>query len=284
MRTRPAKFILLIALSFLPLSAMAVSPLVYAPLPLQNLSITQASNQPLADLLSELLGQPVEMRLYESHGDLLDALARGDIDFTTLGSLPLLLALENDPSLVQLVMLREPSGQATYRCVLAAPVDGVQSLDQLKDADGKMTLALTREESTCGPVASYSILIDHGLSPLRFSSSYQGGHDDVAKAVLLQSHLIGGLKESVAAQWVGLGLRTLATSRQIPGIVLLARAESLTSAQADRLRAAMLQLERSQLDQLQTGQFGFADIDQSLQLRVRAMRREAQPYIDQHLR
>ncbi|MEE4295978.1 MAG: PhnD/SsuA/transferrin family substrate-binding protein [Wenzhouxiangella sp.] len=278
-----AKLVLVAILLAGTAETLVAQPLVYAPLPLENLSRTQASNQPFVDLLAELLDQPVEMRLFESHEDLLNAFGTGEIDLVMLGSLPLLLAMERGLALQQVVMFRESNGTAAYRCVLAAPIDGVASLDELGLLLESASLALTREESTCGPVASFSILIDHGLSPDDFSSSYLGGHDDVARAVLLQSDLIGGLKESVAKKWFGLGLRVLAKSRQVPGLFLSARSGSLTSGQLDRLRAGLLELDPSRLESLQTGRYGFAEIDESLLLRVRAMRREAQPFIEQQL-
>jgi len=270
--------------SFMLLSGTcAAQPLIYAPLPLENPSKTQASNQPIADLLGELLGRPVSMRLYESHSELLDELAAGEIDITMLGPLPLLLALERDPSLVKLAMFREANGRPTYRCVIAAPVDGVQSLDEFKGSAVRPSLALTREASTCGPVAAFSILIDQGLNPDDFSSSYQGGHDDVALAVLLERQMIGGLKEDVAENWHGLGLRVLASSRQLPGMVLVGRAEHFSSERAEQLRQGLLALSGFELERLETGGFGFAEVDESLLLRVRAMRRESLPHMERNL-
>ena len=283
MKLRLAKLLILAVLLIGMAGSLGAQPLIYAPLPLENLSRTQASNQPLTDLLSELLGQPVEMRLFENHEGLLAAFSAGEIDLVMLGSLPLLLALERDTPLEQLVMIREANGSSAYRCVLTAPVDGVASMDELGLLRDDLSLALTREESTCGPVASFSILIDHGLSPDDFSSSYQGGHDDVARAVLLQTHSIGGMKESVARKWFGLGLRVIAMSRQVPGLALVVRSGSLSGGQIDTLREALLALDSSRLEGLQTGRYGFAEVDESLLLRVRAMRREAQPFIERHL-
>jgi phosphonate transport system substrate-binding protein len=283
MRSRWAKLIILSVLLIGMAGSPGAQPLIYAPLPLENLSRTQASNQPLTDLLAELLGQPVEMRLFENHEELLAAFSGGEIDLVMLGSLPLLLAMERDAPLQQVVMFREASGSSAYRCVLTAPVDGVASTDELGLVKTGLSLALTREESTCGPVASFSILIDHGLSPDDFSSSYQGGHDDVARAVLLRTHSIGGMKESVAKKWFGLGLRVIAMSRQVPGLALVARSGSLSGGQIDSLREKLLALEPSRLELLQTGQYGFAEVDESLLLRVRAMRREARPFIERQL-
>ncbi len=260
--------------------AIADDALIYAPLPLENPARTQATNQPLVDLLAELLDRPVEMRLYENHAELLEALNAGEVDLTHLGPLPLLLAKGQTPTLVELAVFREADGSAEYRCVIAAPVDGFQSLSDAGFSEGLTTLALTRKESTCGPTAAFTILSAAGLDPRQFSATYEGGHDNVARSVLLQTHQVGGLKESVARVWSKLGLRVLATSEPLPGLTLLARASSLTSEEIDTLTDQLTSLDQDALESLQNGRYGFARFDPQLLERVRAMQVNAEPFID----
>ncbi|HMA98936.1 MAG TPA: PhnD/SsuA/transferrin family substrate-binding protein, partial [Wenzhouxiangella sp.] len=272
------------ALGWSTVIASAAEPLVYAPLPMENLSHTQTANQPLADLLDELLEQPVEMRLYETHSDLLDALSVGEVDLAHLGPLPLLLAKARTPSLVELAVFREADGSAQYRCVIAAPLDGLTNLTAAVSSNALPTLALTREESTCGPTAAFTILSEQGLDPRRFLATYLGGHDEVARAVLLQTHQIGGLKESVAQVWSDLGLRVLAASQPLPGMTLLVSPGSLSTEEIEALRDALLGLDKDRLAPLQIGRHGFARFDPGLLERVRTMRAKAEPLINEVVR
>ncbi|WPL16438.1 Phosphate-import protein PhnD precursor [Thiorhodovibrio winogradskyi] len=254
-------------------------PLVFAPLPLENPSLTQMRNQPLADLLAQLLQRPVEMRLCRDHACLIDALAQGEIDLAELGPLPYLLARDRLPALQPVVSVRESDGQASYRCVLVAPVDGLQSLAPLASPDSPPKVAFTRAESTCGPSASFWLLAEHGVEPASIAATYAGGHDEVALAVLRQLFSLGGVKDSVARRFHGLGLRVLATSEPMPGFVLAARLERLTHAELARLRTTLMQLPDMQRDRLQSGRAGFTDFDASLFEQVETMRAFSAPYL-----
>lgn len=265
---------LLVCLSF----PAAAQTLIFAPLPTQSLAQTQASNQPLSDLLAEVLNRPVEMRLYPDHAALLDGLARGEVDFAELGPLPLLLAKERMIGLTEVVSFREPDGRADYRCAMVAPVDGIRSLAELGRADGKAMVAMTRAESTCGPTVTISLLADQGLNPAALDGQYWGTHDDVALAVLRQLHPVGGIKESVALRFHDLGLRILAVSDPVPGFVLVSHTGNRVGQDVDSLRQALLALDHDQLSRLQNGRHGFVRFDEQLGERLKAMRAFSAPY------
>jgi len=258
----------------------AADPLLYGPLPLQNPAATQARNQPLADLLGELLGREVRLALFDDHAALIDALARGDIDIAELGPLPFLLARDAAPDLLPIASFREPDGRAEYRCVIVAPVDGLVSLQAVPDLDEDLTLALTRRESTCGPVVSFSVLSERGLDLERVEAAYRGGHDEVAIAVLRQQHLLGGMKDSVASLFHGLGLRVLAASEPVPGFVLALRSGALESASLTHLAQALIELDEAQRGRLQNGSHGFAAFDESLLEAVDDLRSRAMPWLE----
>ncbi|MFP4335767.1 MAG: PhnD/SsuA/transferrin family substrate-binding protein [Wenzhouxiangella sp.] len=254
--------------------------LVFAPLPMQSLAQTQAANQPLADLLGDLLGRRVDMRLYPDHADLLEGLARGEVDFAELGPLPLLMAKERMTTLTEVASFREPDGRAVYRCVLVAAVDGIRALTELGPRLGQTTVALTRAESTCGPTVTFSLLADQGVDPALLAGQYHGTHDDVALAVLRQLHPIGGMKESAARRFHDLGLRILAASEPVPGFVLVSRTDGqLAAHDLENLQKALLALDPDQRAGLQNGRHGFEPFDDRLQEHLQAMRVFAAPYL-----
>lgn len=258
----------------------ASEPLLYGPLPLQNRGLTQAHNQPLADLLGQLLGRQVRLALFDDHAALIDAWVRGEIHIAELGPLPFLLARDAVPDLVPIASFREPDGRTQYRCVIVAPVDGLASLQTLAELDEDFTLALTRRESTCGPVVSLSVLSELGLDLSRVAAAYRGGHDEVALAVLRQQHLLGGMKDSVAALFHGLGLRVLAASEPVPGFVLVARPGVLESAAPAHLARALIELDEAERGRLQNGSHGFVAFDESLLEAVDALRSRAMPWLE----
>ena len=257
----------------------AEQALVYTPLPLENVSFTQARNQPLADLLTEQLGRRVQMRLVEDHASAIDTLISGAADFSELGPLPFLLARERTPDLVPIATLREPDGRSDYRCVVVAPVDGVTSLADLAGHEAPVRVALTRRQSTCGPSATFSLLAERGPDRLAMQGVYQGGHDDVALAVLRGQFAIGGMKESVALRFHGLGLRVLAISEPVPGFVLVARPGLLDDQQAQALTEALVGLDETRLRRLQNGRYGFSFFQEQLFEEVDAMRQRAAPFL-----
>ncbi len=264
---------LCVLLWLLPTLAQAREPaLVYAPLPLENLALTQARNQPLVERLTALLQRPVKMRLYPDYAALLEGLRQADVDLVELGPLPFLLARAQVSQLRAVATFREPNGQAHYRCVLVAPVDGIQALFQLAQHKQPLTLALTRPESTCGPTASFWLLAEHGIDPAAVQASYQGGHDAVALAVLRNMFALGGVKDSVARDFHGLGLRVLAASEPVPGFVLAANVDRLGSDALEALQAALLALSEEQRAALQNGRHGFAAFERELFEQFDAMR------------
>lgn len=263
---------LCVLLWLLPTLAQAREPaLVYAPLPLENLALTQARNRPLVERLTALLERPVKMRLYPDYAALLEALIQADVDLVELGPLPFLLARAQVSELRAVATFREPNGQAHYRCVLVAPVDGIQALFQLAQHKQPLRLALTRPESTCGPTASFWLLAEHGLDPAAFQATYQGGHDAVALAVLRNMFTLGGVKDSVARDFHGLGLRVLAASEPMPGFVLAANVDRLGSDALEALQAALLALPEEQRTALQNGRHGFATFEPDLFEQLEAM-------------
>lgn len=263
----------LMGLLYLSAAAHATEVLFYAPLPMENSSVTQARNQPLADLLSKLLGREVRLQLSADHAELVDAVVAGKVHFAELGPLPFLLARERAEDLLPLATFREPDDRADYRCVIVAPVDGVVDLTDLIGKEATVTVALTRRQSTCGPAATFSLLAELGLDLSGIYASYQGGHDDVAVAVLREQFLIGGVKESVAHSFYGIGLRVLAASEPVPGFVLVAREGLLDDGQWQSLSRALSEMDDADLQQLQNGRHGFAPFEEQRFDAVDAMRR-----------
>lgn len=257
-------------------------PLSFAPLPLENASLTLARNQRLSALLGQLLQREVQTVLYPSHSELLEALTNGEVDLAELGPLPALLASEDLPDLAPIATFREDSDQPHYRCVIAAAVDGIPSLQELQArveephnpsaAGTPLKLMLTGPESTCGPTMTLWSLQEAGISLNGMQAHYRGTHDAVALAVLRNPESIGGLKESVALRFHALGLRILGTSPPVPGFALFAHPAALTGREREKLSRALLELPADALRALDNGHNGFAAHEKERQSRLAQQR------------
>jgi len=270
-----------------PLRAAEKPTLTFAPLPLENASLTTARNIQLAALLSELLDQEVRVVLLPTYAAIIEGLVADDIDLAELGPLPALLARQRQPELEGIVSFREPNGNDGYRCAVVSAVDGVQGLQQLrslieeKPAETRTRpLMLTRAKSTCGPLTTLTLLEKAGISSAKLSPRYVGSHEAVALAVLRDPRAIGSVKDSVAQRHHALGLRVLKTSEPVPGFALVAHPGRFAKSRLMALQQALLNLDQARLARLDNGGHGFAAFDEQRYRQLEQLQARAAPLID----
>ena len=269
-------FCFVFCVGVLGVSPLKAEPaLVFVPLPMENLELTEARNRPLQHLLAELLNRPVVMRLIGDHASLLEALAQGEIDLVELGPLPFLLAKEKTADLWPVATFREPDVAAQYRCVLVAPVDGITTVQQLQERTEPTTVVLTRPQSTCGPTVGHALLAAQGIAPAQVRAVFRGGHDDVALAVLREPSWVGIVKENAVPRFHALGLRRVAASDPVPGVVLVARQDRFNAGELAALSRSLTHLDDSLRDRLHNGQYGFAPFADDLFQYISQWRTEA---------
>lgn len=201
-------------------------PLRLSAIPLAGADAMVRDFEPLAQFLGRLAGRPVEFVYIDRHEKVLDALRAGRIELAVMGAVPYTELVGFGPGQLSpgtiraLVRFKEPDGQGTYRCVLAAfPDDRVV----LSRAQG-LTLGMSNPLSTCGPLSARSLLAAAGVGWTQIQPRYLGNLNDVALAVVAGRVQLGAVPDSVVSQHASLGLQELASTRELPGFVLVAHA------------------------------------------------------------
>lgn len=217
--------------------SLAAEILRFAPLPLENRETVIRQFSPLLAHIEAKTGQPVRFVFHDNYDDILQAFANAQIDLAYLGPLPYTRLRQRFAQAEPLVQFREADGSVLYRCVLAAFRGDQVRLPALKN----QTLGLTQPLSTCGDLSVNGLLQKHagfGLQQTRYR--YLGTHEAVALAIVSGEVAAGGMKESIARKYAGLGLEVLASTDLLPGFVLVANRATLSPTRITQLRQMML--------------------------------------------
>jgi phosphonate transport system substrate-binding protein len=215
----------------------AEQTLRFAPLPLENRETMIRQFSPLLAYLQAETGLPVRFVFFDSYDDLLAAFAANRIDLAYLGPLPYARLRERHAEAQPLVYFREADGGALYRCVLAAFRGDRVRLAALK---GRI-IGLTQPLSTCGYLSVNGLLRQHAGFDLKDTRyRYLGTHENVALATLGGEVAAGGMKESIARKYAGLGLEVLAKTEPLPGFALVANRATIPPARVAQLRQRLL--------------------------------------------
>ncbi|HKK48496.1 MAG TPA: PhnD/SsuA/transferrin family substrate-binding protein, partial [Alkalispirochaeta sp.] len=204
---------------------------------------------------------------------ILQAFVDGDIDLAYLGPLPM-IALQNDfPQAVPVVAFRESDGTTCYRCVLVES-DGADQADERREANST-PVALTQPLSTCGYLSTMWLLNRRGLAMDSGDYTYVGSHEAVALAVARNEATVGGMKDTIAERYRGIGVRITDRTRRLPGFTMVANGATVSAHQIRAIRAALLQHDRDDLAGLDVGRYGFARPDEEAFRRVIDMLNES---------
>jgi phosphonate transport system substrate-binding protein len=215
----------------------AAEPLRFASLVLEDREAVIREFSPLLKWMEKGLGRPVRMVFHENYDDILDAFARRQVDLAYLGPLPYVHLRDRYPAAEPLVRFNEADGSAGYRCVLAAFRGDAIRLAGLRNR----SIGLTQMLSTCGPLSVDALLrkqAGFGLDQTR--PHMLGSHQNVAQAIVGGDVAAGGLKESIAKKYAGLGLEVLASTDPLPGFALIVNRATLNATQAASLGRQLL--------------------------------------------
>jgi phosphonate transport system substrate-binding protein len=215
----------------------AAEPLRFASLVLENKEALIREFSPLLGWLEQGGNRRMRLVLYEDYDVLLDAFAKRQIDLAYLGPLPYARLRQRHPKAEPLIRFKEANGSASYRCVLAAFRGDAVRLSGLNNK----AIGLTQPLSTCGPLSVNAILRKHtGFGLDQTHPLTLGNHEKVALAIVAGEVAVGGLKESIADKYVGLGLEVLASTDPLPGFALIVNRATLDDAQVAQLRWYLL--------------------------------------------
>jgi len=213
--------------------------LYFTPLPTSNPKLNLATIQPVANYLSKILNRPVKVRMYQSYDEIIQAFLKGEIQFAEFGPLPYLKLQDLSMEHIPLVSINKQPNSSRYECVLAAPIDGIQSLNELNNLE-KPKIALTQPLSTCGWLVTNHLLKEQGFNLQTSDYQYLGSHHDVALALIRKEYSVGGLARFIAERYQNLGLEILKESTELPPFTLVIHSNILTKQEVEKVSQALL--------------------------------------------
>jgi phosphate/phosphite/phosphonate ABC transporter binding protein len=220
----------------------------YAPVATE---LDDASWQPLRDHLVRRLGVLIEPVPYDTYGEIVEAVARREVDLALLAPLSYVLACEAEPGLEPLVQTLS-EGKTSYSAYLF--VDRSSPYHSVAELEGAR-IAFVDERSTSGFLLPYADLLDHGIDPEKDLADYRfvGDHVGVLRALAL-GEVDAAASYADAISWAGEyaaregwelpPLRLLGNTGRIPLDVLVA-SPALASSLRTALREELLRTNTS---------------------------------------
>ncbi len=194
----------------------------------------------LERILSRKLNEPVSIRIQVSktYEKGIQAIARGEVDFTRLGPASYVEAVKLNSD-IRLLAMESKQGSKRFNGVICTA--GSSRIHSVKELKGKR-FAFGDNMSTIGRYLSQQFLLRHGITASDLQSyEYLGRHDRVGHAVASGQYDAGALKESTFKKLKrdGIALRSIATFENVtkPWIARSGLSERVFSA----LRVALLE-------------------------------------------
>lgn len=229
-----------LAVALLAVTSPAQADLTLGVHPFKPPSKLVESFRPLADYLSEKMGEPVAIRIARDYQAHVEAVGRDEIDIAYVGPVPyvkLRAAYGERPLLAR----QQIGASPTYHSKIFVRKDS--AIGALADLKGKR-FAFGEPHSTMSYFVPRYMLWQAGIDVGQFAGhKFVGDHVNVALGVLAGDFDAGAVKEDVFYQYEGRGLRAIATSDPLSDHLFVA-GRKLPDATVRRLRDALLQLDR----------------------------------------
>jgi phosphonate transport system substrate-binding protein len=195
--------------------------------------------QPLMDYLTRNTPYDFRLRLGRTYTETMENLEKGVTDVAYLGGTTFALARQRFGARA-LVKPRNPEGGSTYRsCIVVREDSPIKTLEDLK---GK-SLALGAKRSTTGSLIPSYLLVEAGIAMNALKElKHFPHHEYVAGAVLKGTCDAGAVKDVVARNYNGKGLRVIAASEELPNAPIAA-GPSLPKEAEEALVRALLAID-----------------------------------------
>jgi len=195
---------------------------------------------PLAEYLSEKMGEPVTLEISRDYQTHVDRIGKGEIDMaymgpvlyvkasSTYGSMPLLArqAIKGNPVFHGKIFVRKDS-----------------NIRKLSDLMGKR-FAFGEEHSTMSHLVPRYMLWQSGIPVEKLGESkFVGDHVNVALGILAGDYDAGAVKEDVYFEYAGRGLREIATSQPLSDHVFVA-SKKMPAAKVRKLQEILLRIDK----------------------------------------
>ena len=173
--------------------------------------------QPIMDYLTKQTGILFELKLGSSYKETVSQLDNGDVAAAFLGSY--IFAKENNSNLKAVLKPLNKNGAPYFRSALIVRKNSV--LYRVEDLVGKK-IAVPSEESFSGNWFQNFVLKKYGLKKKDFKEiKHFPFHNSVVKQLLMENYAAGVVKDRVAKEYSGKGIRIILYSEPVPGSPLV---------------------------------------------------------------
>lgn len=191
---------------------------------------------PLINYLNKSTGMKWELKLVDSHDDVVRGLCAGEIDIALLGPVPYSRAHEQCGAKP---LLAAVSGDGTpfYRSVIVTADPAIKTLGEVR---GKRFGFL--KNSTASYVLPRKLLDDEGITLDMIQPVYYQSQDRIVEGLLKNEIDAGGIKEALYKKFKKFNLKRLKASEPLPNFVFCA-APQLRPQVAEAFTTALLRLK-----------------------------------------
>ena len=197
--------------------------------------------RPLTRYLSDKLGRPVSLKLSPNMGAAIKEVANQQVDLAYLTPVAYLKAHAKGGS--KIIAKTVTKGKASFQLMIVVKKDSPYKT--VADLKGK-TFAFGDKRALLQRAA----VVGAGIKMEDFSSyNFIGHYDNIARAVLNGDFDAGILKDTMAYQWEGKGLRILAESPALPPYNITAKG-NIDDDTLAKLKDAFLSLDKNNPEHL----------------------------------
>ena len=233
---------LVLALSFPAITvADSNNELLFGSVAMDIPAVMHKRLRPLTRYLSDNLGRPVSLKLSPNMGAAIKEVASQQVDLAYLTPVAYLKAHAKGGA--KIVAKTVTKGKASFQLMIVVKKDSPYKT--VADLKGK-TFAFGDKRALLQRAA----VVGSGINMEDFSSyKFIGHYDNIARAVLNGDFEAGILKDTMAYQWEGKGLRILAESPALPPYNIAAKGDIDDDTLA-KLKDAFLSLDKNNPEHL----------------------------------
>jgi len=196
-------------------------------------AVMNARLTPLTAYLQDALGEPVRLRLSSDMSTAIDEVAECRVDIAYLTPVAYLRAKEKGD--VSLVAKTVTNGKSSFKLMIVvrddSPVESIEDLVGRSFAFGDKAALLQR-----------AVVVGAGIQLGQFGEyRFLGHYDNIVRGVLSGDFDAGILKDTMAYQWHGRGIRILYASPDLPPYNIVA-CRKVGEEEYEKIKAAFLAL------------------------------------------
>lgn len=236
--------LLTIVLIFFPVYLLSANkPLVFAPLPMEDIKTIHVQFSPMIRYLEKKLNTQIKIDYNSSYDAILKKFIEGKIDIAYLGPLPYLSLESKYSDTKPLVNFKNKMGEISYTCSLVSFISNSIPIENIRHSK----IALTQPLSTCGYLFVNNILKKSNINIEDNHYRYLGRHDKVALSIIRDEFTFGGVKSEIAKEYTHLGLKEVKVSEAIPNFILVGNAKTLSKNKLLEIKKSMISVSKKEL-------------------------------------